>query len=71
MLPLLNSGLKSQLKKLCSCYHPHIFIVPQPTTRQLPCHTSDMTDFNLEHNNVIRTIILDLEFKQASFDGNY
>lgn len=67
MLPLLKIPWKFQLKKLLSSYDLHL----QTAARQMPCHTPDMTDFNNGHNNVIGIIILDLEFKQESFNGDY
>lgn len=46
---------------LLSCYQPYLSAVLHAARQSY--HSPDTTDFNIEHNGVTSTIVLDLEFK--------
>lgn len=46
---------------LLSCYQPYLSAVLHSARQSY--HSPDMTDFNIERDDVTRTIVLDLEFK--------
>jgi hypothetical protein len=55
------TSLEISAKMLLSCYQPYLSAISH-TARQ-SYHSPDMNDFNIEHNDVTKTIVLDLKFK--------